>query len=163
MIKQMEKIPHIHQLPFSRVEDLLKEESYLIVTEKVDGSNISLCYEDGKIHIKTKRSAPIREPAYFDLMYKTYGDSIQLEFKRFLQFCLEKEEELIDWFKTFKLTQLFFELVPTAQPNIIKYNPKRIKTGLIYVFDMQVYQGLYQDMIWYRHYGRVYFMILNGI
>ena len=71
-------------------------------------------------------------------MHTTYGDSIQLEFKRFLLFCREKEQELVDWFKTYKLEQVFFELVPTAQPNVIKYNSKRIKTGVVYLFDMQI-------------------------
>jgi hypothetical protein len=134
MIKSMDKIPHLSQMPVSFAKKFVGEGITYSATEKVDGSNVSICLIDGAIHLKTKKGKPTRNPQDFLDLADKFDSQINRDFARFLKDLLAVEAGLIKSFKEFKITQLFGELVPNTKPNVIEYDPHIVGEGVLYLF-----------------------------
>jgi len=137
----MPNIHHIDQLPYSEAMKFIApnyiddESEFLRVTEKIDGSNVSICLIDEQLYIKSKKGKPTRDVRVFRELSETYETPIMLEFCRFLECILFQEKNIIQLFKKHNIDQLFGELVPYSQPNIIDYDPALVGNGVFYIFD----------------------------
>jgi len=136
----MTSIYHIDQLPYSVALEFTagstdRDPKTFRVTEKIDGSNVSICCIDKKMHIKTKKAEPTRDPEVFRKLADKFETPLMNEFARFLEVVLEIEEELVKIFLDNGIEQLFGELVPVPKPNIIQYSPEHVLPGVFYIFD----------------------------
>jgi hypothetical protein len=138
-LARMSSIPHFTQMSINQVVRFLGDDptqNYSIkATEKVDGSNMSICVIDNKLFIKSKKGEPIRNPKDFIQLASKFEADIMLDFARLLKVLLKQEKKIVKLFKTNNIEQLFCEIVPNAKPNIIKYDAKIIGRGLLYIFD----------------------------
>lgn len=134
----MSKIYHLHQLPLSQLiclaENFRKDEK-VYITEKVDGSNLSICVVNDLIFLKTKRGDLVRDPQVFVDLEEKYKEPLYQALASFLKLCLLREYYIVSLFKKHKVEQVFFEFVYCAKPNIISYNADLVGPGACYFFD----------------------------
>ena len=140
-MKAMPKIYHLEQMPWSSAVMFYNDWKRLqrvTVTEKVDGSNLSIGLNNGELYVKTKKGKPTLDPGDFEDLFVKYDEPIFASFNRFTKFCLDHKAQITTLLKNYKIEQLFFEFVPFEQPNVIKYDKARIMGGALYIFDKQM-------------------------
>lgn len=145
--RNMPKIPHYNNLTKTEKEHILIEifndvynnESNVMVSEKIDGYNLSFGLIDGQIFVKSKNSYPIFDESYF-LKFKD-DERLWRVFEPFYLLLrnlnLDKRnfEETITRVigngKSINNVQIFAEFVPYEKTNVIKYT----RNSTIYLID----------------------------
>lgn len=137
-MKSMSKIYHLDQLPFSQFKELHKAlwnvDADVSITEKVDGSNFSIGIENGEIYTKTKKGQQVFDPEEYQHLFNKYDEPIFLGFKKIAEHCVKHAEEIRHIFKQSQVEQIFFEIVPEKETNIVRYEFNS-KNGVLYLFD----------------------------
>lgn len=139
---RMRNIPHIDQMKPDDLFKLLDSENWE-VTEKVDGSNVSIgiTQDNGetKVYIKSKKGKPITEPAEFERMAAAMNNDIMLGFADLLRMLQQNNEKVVGFFKHLYTTlngrpQIFGELFSRSQMNVIAYSSELIGNGAVVIF-----------------------------
>lgn len=136
---QWPAIQHFNEMSISELQKFFESfdscDELFEVSEKIDGSQFAIGYDDNGIFVKSKRSGAIYESTHFYSMSKEYGIEVFNGFGDVLS-ALCSDNTLIDWFKRqykaydCKFT-IFGEILNQPQPNTLKY--KDIKNGMTVV------------------------------
>ncbi len=112
------------------------------VSEKIDGQNFSFGIDsNGNFFSKTKKSKPVMDPSL-------YGEFSFLQGIKDYHSVLKSNEKILVGIKDFvsKMEgkgesfdlQIFGEILPSSQTNIVKYDADKIGNGAIVLFDVKV-------------------------
>lgn len=146
-IVSMDKIIHLDELSTEQFIQFVKSFINISgrnveISEKIDGMNFSFGVDKGgKFFSKTKRSQPVTDPSVYGDF--SFLDGIK-EYHRILNSNLNLLQTVKDEIqKAGKLSdefdlQIFGELLPSSQTNIVKYDAKQIGNGAIVLFDIKV-------------------------
>lgn len=142
----MDKIIHLDEL---NTDDFIRFVKGFIdisnrnveVSEKIDGQNFSFGLDkENKFFSKTKKSKPVTDPS-------AYGDFSFLKGIKDYHTILNSNIRIIRGIKDMvgKLEkntsfdfQIFGEILPSSQTNIVKYDADKIGNGAIVLFDIKV-------------------------
>jgi hypothetical protein len=146
-IVSMDKIIHLDELSTDDFIKFIKsfiniDSRNIEISEKIDGMNFSFGIDSlNKFFSKTKKSAPVTDPSvYGDFKFldgiKEYHTILKSNMNILYQFKkdLAKEASVTNNFDM----QIFGELLPTSQTNIVKYNSDKIGNGAIVIFDIKI-------------------------
>lgn len=142
----MDKIVHLDEMS---TDDFIKFVKGFInildrnveVSEKIDGQNFSFGLDiDNNFFTKTKKSRPVHDPSmYGEFSFldgiKQYHNVLNgnkkglLEIKSMVARLLKQD--------TFNF-QVFCEILPSSQTNIVKYDADKIGKGAIVLFDIKI-------------------------
>lgn len=143
----MDKIIHLDEMS---TDDFIKFVSGFIdlanrnveVSEKIDGQNFSFGIDkDGNFFSKTKKSRPVMDPSlYGEFSFldgiKKYHTVLNSNI-RILQSLKDEVRRLENKNEEFDF-QIFGEILPSSQTNIVKYDAEKIGNGAIVLFDIKV-------------------------
>jgi hypothetical protein len=146
-IVSMDKIIHLDELSTEQFIQFVKSfinisQRNVEISEKIDGMNFSFGVDSkGSFFSKTKKSQPVTDPSVYGDF--SFLDGIK-EYHRILNSNLKLLQTVKDEIKKegrvsseFDL-QIFGELLPSSQTNIVKYDVKQIGKGAIVLFDIKV-------------------------
>jgi hypothetical protein len=142
----MDKIIHLDEM---NTDDFIKFVKGFVdisnrnveVSEKIDGQNFSFGLDkDDKFFSKTKKSKPVTDPSvYGDFSFlqgiKDYHTVLNSNIR-----ILKTVKDLIGKLEStsnFDL-QIFGEILPSSQTNIVKYDADKIGNGAIVLFDIKI-------------------------
>ena len=145
-IVKMDKIIHLDEMSTDDFINFVKsfvniQNRDVEISEKVDGMNFSFGLdENDKFYSKTKSSKPVTDPSvYGDFSFlqgiKDYHNILKSNSR-----ILKTVKDMVGGFeKTDSFTlQIFGELLPSSQTNIVKYDKGKIGNGAIVLFDVKV-------------------------
>jgi len=143
----MDKIVHIDEMSTDEFIKFVKgfidvSNRNIEISEKIDGQNLSFGLDDSdNFFTKTKKSRPVFDPS-------TYGDFSFLDGIKNYHNILVSNIKVLENIKEFagKLDnidtdftfQVFCEILPTSQTNIVIYNSDTIGKGAIVLFDIKI-------------------------
>lgn len=129
---KMPSIPHFDQATYSQLCSFFSSNSNnYLVTEKVDGSNISFGWQNDKFYIKTKKAEPYFTVEPLLELQKSYPNNTVIPyFIEFFNDMLEIERQI-------KCTDIQYicELVYNNKPNIIEYTQQKVVVILRVIVD----------------------------
>lgn len=145
-IVKMDKIIHLDEMSTDDFINFVKsfvniENRDVEISEKIDGMNFSFGLDnDNKFYSKTKSSKPVTDPSvYGDFSFlqgiKDYHNILKSNSR-----ILKTVKDMVSGFEknnSFTL-QIFGELLPSSQTNIVKYDKSKIGNGAIVLFDVKV-------------------------
>lgn len=146
-IVSMDKIIHLDELS---TDDFIKfvksftniDNRNMEISEKIDGMNFSFGIDSTSTFFsKTKRSSPVTDPSvYGEFSFldgiKEYHSVLNTNISILLTFK-KKLKSLANIENDFDM-QIFGELLPSSQTNIVKYNEEKIGNGAIVLFDIKI-------------------------
>jgi len=118
------------------LENFFKAGNTIEISVKIDGMNVSFgVNEQDKLYTKTKKGAPVYDPNEYVIDYLNGFKKFHLELmsrncKEVIKF-LENEYDV-------KGVQIFGELLPSAQTNVVQYNNELIGDGAVVIFDVRL-------------------------
>lgn len=130
-MKWMPKIKHIDEIKISKLILLLKDVEENInryeFSEKIDGQNFSIGYEDDEIYTKTKRSPKVLNSKFYEGIPHCVG------FFNLHNNLLESEETINNIKNYFNINnfQFFLEILPFSQTNNIDYKYQDKKYAIL--------------------------------
>ena len=145
-IVKMDKIIHIDEMSTDDFINFVKsfvsiENRDIEISEKIDGMNFSFGLDNNdKFYSKTKSSKPVTDPSvYGDFSFlqgiKDYHNILKSNSR-----ILKTVKDMVGGFEnneSFTL-QVFGELLPSSQTNIVKYDKGKIGNGAIVLFDIKI-------------------------
>jgi len=137
------------------------EQRNIEISEKMDGMNFSFGVdENNKFYSKTKSSKPVTDPSvYGDFNFlqgiKDYHRILNAN-ERFLVSVKEKIAE----YQEINALQVFGELLPSSETNIVKYDKDKIGKGAIVLFDVKV-DG--KSILRQRYSSQIFKMLVDGL
>jgi len=147
-IISMDKIIHIDEMRpeefITFVNNFLNIKGEKVeISEKIDGQNVSFGLDkNNKFFTKTKRSKPVFDPSFYgelDFMagFKKFHSAFSktaTKLKAIKKEIQKKDKEIKDDFDL----QIFGELLPSSQTNVLKYEQEKIGTGALILFDIKI-------------------------
>lgn len=144
----MDKIVHLDEMKPNEFITFVKQfanisDTNIEVSEKIDGQNISfgLNTED-KFFTKTKKSKPVFDLSFYaEIDFMSSFKSFHSSFSKALKILKQAKDEVQKQNKTLTEPfdfQVFGELLPSAQTNLLKYNKEQIGEGAIVLFDVKI-------------------------
>ena len=147
-IISMDKIIHIDEMRpeefITFVNNFLNIKGEKVeISEKIDGQNVSFGLDkNNKFFTKTKRSKPVFDPSFYgelDFMagFKKFPSAFSktaTKLKAIKKEIQKKDKEIKDDFDL----QIFGELLPSSQTNVLKYEQEKIGTGALILFDIKI-------------------------
>ena len=146
-IVKMDKIIHMDEMSTDDFINFVKsfvtiDGRNVEISEKIDGMNFSFGLDEkDTFYSKTKTSKPVTDPSvYGDFSFlqgiKDYHNVLKSNSR-----ILKTVKDMVAGFdkkdKPFTI-QIFGELLPSSQTNIVKYDKGKIGNGAIVLFDVKV-------------------------
>lgn len=146
-IVKMDKIIHMDEMSTEDFINFVKnfvdiENRNIEISEKMDGMNFSFGLDKkDSFFSKTKSSKPVKNPSiYGDFSFlqgiKDYHRVLKRN-KKILDSVKEQIKNYGEYDSPFDL-QVFGELLPNSQTNIVRYDKDKIGNGAIVLFDIKV-------------------------